>query len=123
MFGAGYSVSTFTDWHSGEASVWVKRRVDHPVLKWSAGRPAQHTVHPVPGMSPDLCTEQLGVVGPWHERLAHFRPTPTLAQERSCNQRSSCHGMSHNGPPPSFARSVASLRRLARQRGAYGPRR
>lgn len=74
LFGAGYSVSVFTDWCSGEASVWLKRRVDQRVLNWSAGRQAQHTAHPVPGMSPDLCTEQLGVVGPWHERLAHFRP-------------------------------------------------
>ena len=77
VFGAGYSVSAFTDWYSGEASVWVKRRVDQPASKWSAGRPAHHAVHPVSGMSPDLCTEQLGVVGPWHERLAHFRPKPT----------------------------------------------
>lgn len=78
LFSAGYSVSAFTDWYGGEASVWLKRRVDHPALKWSAGRQAQQAVHPVPGMSPGLCTEQLGVVGPWHERLPHFRPTPTL---------------------------------------------
>ncbi len=77
LFSAGYSVSAFTDWCSGEASVWLKRRVDQRALTWSAGRHAQHTVHPVPGMSPDLCTEQLGVVGPWHERLAHFRPKPS----------------------------------------------
>ena len=76
VFSAGYSVSAFTDWHSGEASVWVKRRMDRPALKWTAGRPAKSRVHPVPGMSPDLCTEQLGIVGPWHERLAHFRPKP-----------------------------------------------
>jgi xylitol oxidase len=74
VFGAGYSVSVFTNWLSGEASVWVKRRVDRPVSNWSAGRQAQHMVHPVPGMSPSLCTEQLGTVGPWHERLPHFRP-------------------------------------------------
>jgi xylitol oxidase len=24
-------------------------------------------------MPPEACTEQLGVVGPWHERLPHFR--------------------------------------------------
>jgi alditol oxidase len=78
VFGTGYSVSVFTDWCSGEASVWVKQRVDQPSSKWTAGRQAQHRVHPVPGMSPELCTEQLGVVGPWHERLIHFRPEPTL---------------------------------------------
>ena len=40
MFSAGYSVSVFTDW-SDKAVVWVKRRVDHPVSKWTAGRQAQ----------------------------------------------------------------------------------
>ena len=78
VFSAGYSVSAFTDWYSGEASVWVKQRVDQPVSKWIAGRQAQHRIHPVPGMSPKLCTEQLGIVGPWHERLPHFRPKPAL---------------------------------------------
>ena len=78
VFGAGSSVSAFTDWYSGEANVWVKRRNDEPALTWTAGRRAHHTIHPVPGMSPELCTEQLGVVGPWHERLPHFRPKPSL---------------------------------------------
>ena len=77
VFGAGYSVSAFTDWHSGHASVWVKCRIGLPASKWAAGRPAQHGVHPVPGMSSVLCTEQLGVAGPWHERLPHFRPRPS----------------------------------------------
>ena len=78
VFRAGYSVSAFTDWQSGVANVWVKRRIDLPESRWTAGRPAQHGVHPVPGMSPELCTEQLGVVGPWHERLAHFRSESNL---------------------------------------------
>ena len=78
VFSAGYSVSAFIDWYSGEASVWVKRGVDKPVSKFTAGSTAQHGFHPVPGRSPELCTEQLGVVGPWHERLAHFHPKPTL---------------------------------------------
>ena len=78
LFSAAYSVSAFTDWCSGKASVWVKRRTDQLALKWTAGKPALHAVHPVPGMSPELCTEQLGVVGPWHERLTHFRPKPSL---------------------------------------------
>ena len=33
----------------------------------------------MPGMSPELCTEQLGIVGPWHERLSHFRSESNLA--------------------------------------------
>jgi xylitol oxidase len=74
VFRAGYSVSVFTDWHSGHANVWVKQRADQPVSTWAAGRPAPHQVHPIPGMSAQLCTEQLGAVGHWHERLVHFRP-------------------------------------------------
>jgi alditol oxidase len=75
--GAGYSVSVFTDWQSDEASVWIKRRVGEPVSTWDAGRQARHSVHPIPGLSPALCTEQLGVVGPWLERLPHFHPEAT----------------------------------------------
>ena len=77
VFSAGYSVSVFTNWYDGEASVWVKRRRDQPVVELTAGRNAQHKVHPVPGMSAEMCTEQLGVVGPWHERLPHFRHDST----------------------------------------------
>ena len=77
VFSAGYSVSAFTNWYDGEASVWVKGRVDQPVVELTAGTKAQCKVHPVPGMSAEWCTEQLGVVGPWHERLPHFRPDST----------------------------------------------
>jgi alditol oxidase len=78
VFGAAYSVSAFTDWRSGEAAVWLKRRTDRPESDqpephWAGGRPALRPVHPVPGMPPEFATEQLGVAGPWHERLPHFR--------------------------------------------------
>lgn len=77
VFSAGYSVSAFTNWDSDEAKVWIKSRGDQPALTLGFGRPAEHTVHPVPGRSADLCTEQLGDVGPWHERLPHFCPDAT----------------------------------------------
>jgi xylitol oxidase len=38
------------------------------------GRLADAPRNPVPGMPAAHCTEQLGVPGPWHERLPHFRP-------------------------------------------------
>ncbi|MBG0821027.1 FAD-binding protein [Planomonospora sp. ID91781] len=46
-------------------------------------RPADGPRHPVPGMSTVHCTEQLGVPGPWFERLPHFRPdfTPSSGEE------------------------------------------
>jgi xylitol oxidase len=34
---------------------------------------AGQQVHPVPGGTPGHATEQLGVPGPWQERLPHFR--------------------------------------------------
>lgn len=40
-------------------------------------------MHPLPGFSGEDCTQQLGVPGPWSERLAHFRMafTPSSGAE------------------------------------------
>jgi xylitol oxidase len=82
VFGAAYSVSVFTDWR-GEAAVWFKRRTDQPQVRPVGGRTAARQVHPVPGVSAELSTEQLGIVGPWHQRLPHFPPdlTPGAGEE------------------------------------------
>jgi xylitol oxidase len=93
VFSSGYSVSAFTDW-VGATSVWLKRRVPAattaapapvpgPGLDWLGGRLADRAAHPIPGMPAENCTEQLGVPGPWHERLPHFRPefTPSSGAE------------------------------------------
>ncbi|MFD2415045.1 FAD-binding protein [Amycolatopsis pigmentata] len=74
VFGAAYSVSLFTDWRSGHGDVWLKRRIGEPETGWDGGRRAREKIHPVPGMPVEASTEQLDVVGPWHERLPHFRP-------------------------------------------------
>ncbi len=71
LMGDGYSVSLFTDWRDTRA--WIKRRTELPDGDWHGTRAADGPRHPVPGMPPDSCTEQLGVPGPWHERLPHFR--------------------------------------------------
>ncbi|MFC1430460.1 FAD-binding protein [Streptacidiphilus sp. N1-3] len=92
--GAGYSVSVFTDWHAPEARLWLKLRGDgdggvggdggsavpEPPL---GAVPADRPHHPVPGVPATHCTAQLGVPGPWHERLPHFRPdfTPSAGAE------------------------------------------
>ncbi|MER7048574.1 D-arabinono-1,4-lactone oxidase [Streptomyces jumonjinensis] len=83
VFGAAYSVSVFTDWHDGAASVWLKHRTDRRRGDWAGGRAAGRPLNPVPGMSPDSSTEQLGIPGPWFERLPHFRPelTPGAGEE------------------------------------------
>ncbi|MFF3916144.1 D-arabinono-1,4-lactone oxidase [Streptomyces sp. NPDC001852] len=81
---AGYSVSLFTDWREpGFRQVWVKRRTDRPAVDFPWAAPAQVPLHPVPGMPARNCTGQLGVPGPWHERLPHFRAefTPSSGEE------------------------------------------
>jgi xylitol oxidase len=81
---AGYSVSLFTDWREpGFRQVWVKRRTDRPAVDFPWAAPAEVPLHPVPGMPARNCTEQLGLPGPWHERLPHFRAqfTPSSGEE------------------------------------------
>ncbi|MCX4765786.1 FAD-binding protein [Streptomyces sp. NBC_01275] len=82
--GAAYSVSLFTDWAApGFRQVWLKRRTDQPLADFPWAAPAVEPLHPVPGMPAVNCTRQLGVPGPWHERLPHFRAefTPSNGNE------------------------------------------
>ncbi|MEW9553042.1 FAD-binding protein [Nonomuraea sp. NPDC050783] len=71
IMAAGYSVSLFTDWR--ETRVWLKRTEELTDPDWYGTRPADRPRHPLPTMPADPCTRQLGVPGPWHERLPHFR--------------------------------------------------
>ena len=102
IMASGYSVSMFTDWHAPRLTqLWIKQRADDapfylapPVpatsfaplvteAPWFTARPAPAARNPVPGLPPDTCTQQLGVPGPWFERLPHFRPefTPSAGDE------------------------------------------
>jgi xylitol oxidase len=86
---AGYSVSLFTDWQKGRVNeVWVKRRVETGETLTASrdfygARPATTNVHPIVELSAEHCTEQMGVAGPWYERLPHFRMgfTPSSGKE------------------------------------------
>ncbi len=87
--GAAYSVSLFTDWQKRRINeVWLKCRMepgqafDAPMEFFGAKR-ATRNLHPIAEISPVNCTEQLGVPGPWYERLPHFRMgfTPSAGQE------------------------------------------
>jgi xylitol oxidase len=78
IFASAYSVSLFTDWRGPWVDqVWVKQRIDEPAAepprRWLGAELADGPRHPVAGMPTANCTEQLGVPGPWHERLPHFR--------------------------------------------------
>jgi xylitol oxidase len=88
IMAAGYSVSLFTDFRRPDVvdKVWVKSRTDRPVAdgqEWGA-RPATDPQHPITGQDPSAATQQLGVPGPWHERLPHFRLefTPSSGEEQ-----------------------------------------
>ncbi|MFL6143969.1 MAG: FAD-binding protein [Labedaea sp.] len=84
ILGGGYSVSLFTGWHTPVfEQVWRKRLDEPEPGPWFGAAPATAPVHPVPGMPPANCTEQLGVPGVWHERLPHFRLafTPSSGEE------------------------------------------
>jgi len=86
---SGYSVSLFTDWQKKRVNeVWVKTRVE-PDQEFKAtpelfgAKLATRNLHPIAELSAENCTEQMGVTGPWFERLPHFRMgfTPSAGEE------------------------------------------
>ena len=89
IMSAGYSVSLFTDWRNGNiGEVWIKSKAGEGHS--FAGQPeffgataAKKDLHPISSLSAENCTPQLGVPGPWHERLPHFRLgfTPSAGKE------------------------------------------
>ncbi len=86
---SAYSVSLFTDWRNARFNqVWLKRRVTdgapfelEPGLFGATLAPSHR--HPIASLSAENCTEQMGVHGPSHERLPHFRMdyTPSSGEE------------------------------------------
>ena len=58
------------------------RTFDAPPEFFGAKR-ATKNLHPIAELSAENCTEQLGVPGPWYERLPHFRMgfTPSAGKE------------------------------------------
>jgi len=85
--GAGYSVSLFTRWGEVVDQVWVKTRVSGAAEEVRGelfgAVPATQDRHPILGIDPVNCTRQLGVPGPWPDRLPHFRMgfTPSSGEE------------------------------------------
>jgi xylitol oxidase len=89
IFSSAYSVSLFTDWQNHQATqVWIKRRVETGSSstfdpQFFGATLATKKLHPLAGYSAENCTEQLGIPGPWYERLPHFRMnfTPSSGDE------------------------------------------
>lgn len=73
------SVSLFTTWQPEVVDqVWRKTRLAPgeaytPLGELFGAPSADRKLHPITHVDPVHCTEQLGVPGPWHERLPHFR--------------------------------------------------
>ncbi len=87
VMNTAYSVSLFTDYQRDTfQQVWVKARVgadpETPDDLFGAV-PADEPLHPVESLSAESCTQQLGVAGPWSDRLPHFRLefTPSSGDE------------------------------------------
>jgi xylitol oxidase len=89
IFGAGYSVSLFTDWQHHQATqVWIKRKLQpgekhESAAEFYGAKRATEKLHPITGHPAESCTEQMGVPGPWYERLPHFKMnfTPSSGRE------------------------------------------
>ena len=88
LFASAYSVSLFVDWHRPHVDqLWQKELATTPSVappgELLGARFAGVARHPIRRLSADHCTEQLGVPGPWHERLPHFRAgmTPSAGAE------------------------------------------
>lgn len=89
IFSSGYSVSVFTDWqHHRAEQLWVKRRLkEGDANQWEpelfGARLATEKLHPLAGHPTEAVTDQLGIPGPWYDRLPHFRigQTPSSGQE------------------------------------------
>jgi len=89
IMATGYSVSLFTDWTTDNINqVWIKSRIDekrHSGFEQAfyGASAASQNRHPIMKMPAENCTEQMGVPGPWHERLPHFKMgfMPSSGQE------------------------------------------
>jgi xylitol oxidase len=86
---SAYSVSLFTDWQEKRFNeVWIKSRVEagqafDATQEFFGAKLATRNLHPIAELSAENCTEQMGVPGPWYDRLPHFRIgfTPSAGKE------------------------------------------
>jgi xylitol oxidase len=89
IMSAGYSVSLFTDWQTDNINqVWVKSVSNEnqkvtTATDFFGATAATRNVHPIIEISAENCTDQMGVAGPWYDRLPHFKMgfTPSSGEE------------------------------------------
>jgi len=78
IMSGGYSVSLFTDWQDKKVSeIWVKQKVKGAPIQMEAdfygAKAATKNIHPILELSAESCSEQMGIPGPWYDRLPHFK--------------------------------------------------
>jgi len=86
---SGDSVSLFTDWQNQRFNqIWIKSRIGGGHVftapsEFFAAKLARRNLHPIGALSAENCTQQMGVPGPWYDRLPHFRMgfTPSAGTE------------------------------------------
>lgn len=87
IMSSGYSVSLFTDWRNKNVSeVWIKSKSEDMKTiapKFHGAKLATKNLHPIEALDAINCTEQMGVEGPWYERMPHFKMgfTPSSGKE------------------------------------------
>lgn len=87
IMSGGYSVSLFTDWTNKNVSeVWIKSKAEDLkdiAPEYFGAKLATKNLHPIEALDPINCTDQMGVEGPWYERMPHFKMgfTPSSGKE------------------------------------------
>jgi alditol oxidase len=89
IMSAGYSVSLFTDWQGDTINeVWIKTKAGdsrdyNSIPEFFGGKAATKNMHPIAALSAENCTDQMGLPGPWYERMPHFKMgfTPSSGKE------------------------------------------
>jgi len=68
--------------------LWIKSRTEkgqafEAIPEFYGAKLATRNLHPIAELSAENCTEQMGVPGPWYERLPHFKMgfTPSAGKE------------------------------------------
>ncbi len=115
---AGYSVSLFTDWQSENINeVWIKSRIDkdtdyNTIQDFYGAKAATRNMHPIAALPAENCTEQMGVPGPWYERLPHFKMgfTPSAGKELQSE---------YFVPRPNAVDAILAIQRLGKLIGPH----
>ena len=117
ILASGYSVSLFTDWESENLNeVWIKSRMVEGETfelkpEFYGAKLSTKNLHPIANLSAENCTEQLGIPGPWYDRLPHFRMgfTPSSGKELQAEYFVPYHN------------AIEAILAVARMRNQVGP--